>query len=285
VPTTGYTPPTIHVGAGSGASKIVFGGGAALIFALLIMIFSCNAVTTVPAGHVGVLTKFGRVTGEVLGEGLHVIDPLKSVQRMQVRTMELKESASVPSSEGLILTLDTSLLFHLNPSRAADVYQKLGPSYVDNVVEPSLRSATREATASHTANALYSNEREKVSEEIYTSLQNQLGPRGILVEKVLLRDIQLPQTLKASIEQKQQAEQEALAMSFRLQKEEQEAQRKRIEAQGIKDFQTIVSQGISEPLLKWKGIEATEQLARSPNSKIVVIGSGKDGLPVILGKD
>ena len=115
-------------------------------------------------------------------------------------------------------------------------------------------------------------------------LSRELGKRGIEVENVLLRDIQLPATLKASIETKQQAEQESLAMSFRLQKERQEADRKRIEAQGIHDFQQIVAQGISPALLEWKGIEATESLARSPNSKIVVIGNSKNGLPLILGQ-
>jgi regulator of protease activity HflC (stomatin/prohibitin superfamily) len=204
---------------------------------------------------------------------------------MSVRTQEIKESASVPSSEGLVINLDTSLIYHLNPGRAADVYQKLGPNYMDIVVEPTLRAAIREATASHTANALYTGEREQVARQINAQLMAQLNGRGIEVESVLLRDIQLPSTLKASIEAKQQAEQEALAMSFKLQRERQEAERKRIEAQGVHDFQQIVSQGISPALLQWKGIEATEALARSANSKVVVIGNSKNGLPIILGNE
>jgi regulator of protease activity HflC (stomatin/prohibitin superfamily) len=152
------------------------------------------------------------------------------------------------------------------------------------MIEPNLRAAIREATASHTANALYTGEREMVAKQIFDQLSTKLGERGFVVESVLLRDIQLPATLKASIEAKQQAEQEALAMSFRLQKETQEAQRKRIEAQGIRDFQQIVAQGISPQLLEWKGIEATETLAKSPNAKVVVVGSGKNGLPLILGQ-
>jgi regulator of protease activity HflC (stomatin/prohibitin superfamily) len=151
------------------------------------------------------------------------------------------------------------------------------------VVEPTLRASIREATASHTANALYTGEREQVARQINSQLIAQLNGRGIEVESVLLRDIQLPTTLKASIESKQQAEQEALAMSFKLQREKQEAERKRIEAQGVHDFQQIVSQGISPALLQWKGIEATEALARSSNSKVVVIGNSKNGLPLILG--
>jgi prohibitin 1 len=203
---------------------------------------------------------------------------------MSIRTQELKESASVPSSEGLVMNLDTSLIFHLNPEKASDVYQKIGPNYVIVLIEPNLRAAIREATASHTANALYSGEREMVANQIRDQLMSLLAQRGIVIESILLRDIQLPQTLKASIEAKQQAEQEALAMNFRLQKEKQEAERKRIEAAGIRDFQQIVAQGISPQLLEWKGIEATETLAKSPNAKVVVIGSGKNGLPLILGQ-
>jgi regulator of protease activity HflC (stomatin/prohibitin superfamily) len=231
-----------------------------------------------------VLTLFGRVTGEVLPEGVHLVNPFKANNEMSIRTQEIKESASVPSAEGLVMNLDTSLIYHLNPDKAAEVYQKIGPNYMNVLVEPNLRAAIRESTASHSANALYTGEREAVAKQIYSQLADKLGQRGILVESVLLRDIQLPATLKSSIESKQQAEQEALAMSFRLQKETQEAQRKRIEAAGIRDFQQIVAQGISPQLLEWKGIEATESLAKSTNSKVVVIGNSKNGLPLILGQ-
>jgi prohibitin 1 len=251
-------------------------------FVLVILAFS--AVTRVSTGHVGVLTLFGRVTGEVLPEGMHLINPLKTNNEMSIQTQTIKESASVPSSEGLVMNLDTSLIYHLNPDKAAEVYQKISGNYETVVVEPTLRAAIREATASHTANALYTGEREMVAKQIYDQLTSELNRRGLLVENVLLRDIQLPMTLKASIESKQQAEQEALAMNFRLQKEKQEAERKRIEAAGIRDFQQIVAQGISPALLEWKGIEATETLAKSGNAKVVVIGNSKNGLPLILGQ-
>ncbi|HUJ94140.1 MAG TPA: prohibitin family protein [Terriglobales bacterium] len=257
-------------------------GVAVLAFILAILLFS--AVARVESGHVGVLTLFGRVTGEVLPEGVHLVNPFKTNHEMSIRTQEIKESASVPSSEGLVMNLDTSLIYHLNPEKAAEVYQKIGPDYLNVLVEPNLRAAIREATASHTANALYTGEREMVAKQVYDQLTDKLGQRGIAVESVLLRDIQLPATLKTSIEAKQQAEQEALAMNFRLQKETQEAQRKRIEAAGIRDFQQIVAQGISPQLLEWKGIEATETLAKSANAKVVVIGNPKNGLPLILGQ-
>jgi len=275
---------------GSGRGKVVdVGGGGTVravglvVVAVIVLILLWASVAKVNTGNVGVLTMFGRVTGEVLPEGIHLVNPFKVNNEMSIRTQEIKESASVPSNEGLVINLDTSLLFHLNPGKAAEAYQKLGPNYMDVIVEPTLRAAIREATASHSANALYTGEREQVGQQIYTQLVRELTPRGVEVERVLLRDIQLPATLKSSIEAKQQAEQESLAMSFRLQKETQEAQRKRIEAAGIRDFQQIVAQGISSQLLEWKGIEATEKLADSKNTKVVVIGNAKNGLPLILG--
>ncbi len=254
----------------------------ALLFIVVVLFFM--SVTTIGAGQVGVVTLFGRVTDDRLDSGLHFVNPLKTVHKMIVRTQSIKESASVPSSEGLVIALDTSIVFHVNPERARDIFRDLGLNYVDVIIEPTMRSAVREATASHSANTLYSSAREEVARQILESLRAQLGARGVEVEQVLLRDIQLPATLKESIEAKQQAEQESLAMNFKLQKERQEAERKRIEAQGIRDFQQTVSQGISTQLLEWKGIEATEKLAQSTNTKIVVIGNTKNGLPLIMGQ-
>jgi regulator of protease activity HflC (stomatin/prohibitin superfamily) len=277
-----FDPPRGKVIDVQGGGMLRLLGLGVIGFLLIILLFS--SVTRVDSGNVGVLTLFGKVTPDVLEAGIHLINPLKATHEMSVRTQEVKETASVPSSEGLVINLDTSLIYHLDITKAAEVYRTIGPRYVDVLIEPNLRSAIREATASHSANALYSGEREMVAKQIFAQLTDKLGQRGVIVESILLRDIQLPATLKASIELKQQAEQEALAMSFRLQKEKQEAERKRIEAQGISDFQRIVAQGISSQLLEWKGIEATENLAKSPNAKIVVIGSGKNGLPLILGQ-
>lgn len=272
----------IDGGGHGGAGLLRLIGIGLIAFLAVILIFS--SVTKVGTGHVGVLTLFGRVTGETLGEGIHFINPLKTNNEMSVQTQTIKESANVHSSEGLMMALDTSLIYHLNPDQAGHVFQTIGPDYEDKVVENNLRSAIREATASHTANALYTGEREMVARQIQEKITEELSKRGITVESVLLRDIQLPATLKASIEAKQQAEQEALAMNFRLQKETQEAQRKRIEAAGVRDFQQIVAQGITPSLLEWKGIEATENLAKSPNTKVVVVGNNKNGLPLILGQ-
>ena len=271
--------------------KVVESGGnpvlrivvaAVVLVLLLILVFS--SVTTVRTGHVAVLTLFGRVTGDVLPEGIHLINPLKSVREVSIQTQQVKETASVPSSEGLVVGLDTSLIFHLDSRKAADVIQNIQPPYEETLVEPTLRSTIRSVTAAHTANALYTSAREQVAGQIQLELEKELAPRGIVVEKILLRDIQLPATLRASIELKQQAEQESLAMSFRLQKEKQEADRKRIEAEGIRDFQRTVAQGLTDQLLTWKGVEATERLANSQNTKIVIVGNSKNGLPLILGQ-
>jgi prohibitin 1 len=255
---------------------------ARIILIVVILVLLLWSTTSIPTGHVGVLTLFGRVTGQTLAEGIHLINPLKSVAKLSVQTQSLKESANVPSNEGLILALDTSLLFRLDQSKAAFVYQTVGNNYVEKIVEPTLRAAIRAATSAHTANALYTNARELVQQQIQGELTAQLAPRGVIVENVLLRDVQLPAMLKGSIEAKQQAEQDALRMSFILQKEKQEAERKRIEAQGIADFQRIVATGISAQLLEWKGIEATEKLATSTNAKIVIVGNPKNGLPLVL---
>jgi regulator of protease activity HflC (stomatin/prohibitin superfamily) len=253
-----------------------------IVAVVVVFILLMAATTSIPTGHVGVLTLFGRVTGDVLPEGIHLINPLKSVEKMTVQTQSRKESASVPSKEGLTLSLDTSLLFRLDRDKAAQVLRTIGVDYAEKIVEPELRSAIRGTTASHSANDLYTNGRELVQQQIKDDLISKLAPRGVMVEDVLLRDVQLPPLLKASIEAKQQAEQDALRMSFILQKEKQEADRKSIEAKGIADFQKIVAQGISPQLLEWKGIEATEKLAASQNSKIVIIGNTKNGLPLVF---
>jgi len=264
-------------------SKRSMSRGALTLFVLLLLVVigSCS-VTAVETGHVGVMTLFGRVTGERLDEGIHVINPMKRVAKLSVRTQQAKEIAEVPSSEGLLVHLEASLLFRLDAPRANDVFQKIGPDYQDVIVTPNIRSVMRDVTAAHTASALYSEGREVVAQQMVDGLRKALQPHGIVIENVLLRDVKLPLTLKNAIEAKQQAEQDAQRMNFVLQKERQEAERKRIEAQGISDFQRTVSQGISTALLEWKGIEATIEVAKSQNSKVIIIGNPKNGLPLIF---
>src|SRR5207244_7008895 len=280
-------PTTTRFDLGGGLPSMPSLGGAGkrilqLGILVVVIIVLRGSTTSIPTGNVGVLTLFRSVTGETLPEGIHLINPLKSVQKLSVQTQSLKESANVPSNEGLILALDTSLLFRLDKSKASYVYQTMGEPYVEKVVEPTLSATIRAATSAHSANALYTNARELVQAQIQDELTKELAPRGVIVENVLLREVQLPAMLKGSIEAKQQAEQDALRMSFILQKEKQEAERKRIEAQGSADFPKIVASGISAQLLEWKGIEATEKLAASSNAKVVIIGNPKNGLPLVL---
>jgi prohibitin 1 len=272
-----FDPRVITVNPRAAGRSVLTGIG---VIVLIILLWA--SVAYVPSGSVGVLTFFGRVTGEVLSEGTHFVSPFKVNHVLTVRTQTQEEHTSTPSSEGLNLEIDTSLIYHLNRDKAAEVFQKIGNDYGKTIIDPNLRSTIRDTTAGHSANTLYSSSRKQVEDEIMQGLKAALEPRGVVIENVLLRDIQLPHALRASIESKQQAEQESLAMSFRLQKEKQEADRKRIEAQGIHDFQQIVAQGISAQLLQWKGIEATENLAKSPNAKIIVIGNAKNGLPLVM---
>jgi regulator of protease activity HflC (stomatin/prohibitin superfamily) len=257
-------------------------GCAVLLVVGFILFLVANPFTVIPAGHVGVKDFFGSVSQGILSPGINLVMPFTRVVKMSVQTQEIKEQADVPSKEGLILNLEVSLLFQLDPSKAVDIYKTVGQDYVGTIVEPQFRSAIREITASYEAKALYSAEREKISGEILGLFKRIAGERGIMVQQVLLRKIGLPPVVANAIQEKLRREQEAEQMKFVLQKEQQEAERKRIEAQGIADFQKIVAAGISSQLLEWKGIEATEKLAQSPNTKIVVIGNPKSGLPIIL---
>lgn len=249
--------------------------------AILIAVLQCW--TIIPAGHVGVIDFFGNVSDKTLYPGVNLVNPMANVVKFDARTQELKETMTVPSKEGLSIELELSLLFSLSFENANKIYKTVGEDYVERIIVPQFRSVVRGVTSQYDAKALYTAEREQLSKQIETDLLKLVGPRGINIESSPMRQITLPQGLKASIEEKLKAEQESQRMQFVLQRETQEAERKRIEAKGIADFQEIVSKGISEQLLKWKGIEATEKLAGSGNTKIVVIGSGKDGLPLILG--
>lgn len=251
-----------------------------LAIPVILLFLAFSAVKIVPPGNVGVLVLFGKVYGAI-PEGLHFVNPLVSMQLMSVRTQEIFEHAEAPSKEGLNVVLEVSCLYHLIPEDAPRVYRQVGPRYQEIVVKPQFRSAIRGITVRHEAKDLYTSSREMITNEIYEDLAGDLRKRGIEVEKILLRRIQLPKAIEEAINAKLAADQEAQRMRFILDKEKQEAERKRIEAQGIQDFQRIVSQGISDQLLRWKGIEATEKLASSSNAKVVIVG-GKDGLPLIL---
>ncbi|MBN2105117.1 prohibitin family protein [bacterium] len=259
-------------------SKLVTG----VIIAIFVLISFSQLIRVVPAGHVGVVDIFGKVNDRTLKAGINLVNPFAKVLMFSIKTQEMKENMTVPSEEGLNVGLEISALYHLEPEEAADVYKTVGYNYQDVILVPQFRSVVRGVTASYAAKALYTSAREELSQQIKEQLDNQVSKRGIFIESTPLRSIALPERLRKAIEEKLQADQESQRMQFILEKEKQEAERKRIEAQGIADFQRIVSKGIDQQLLKWKGIEATEKLANSQNAKIVIVG-GKDGLPLILG--
>jgi regulator of protease activity HflC (stomatin/prohibitin superfamily) len=239
--------------------------------------------TQIPAGHVGVVDFFGVVSDQTLRAGINPVNPLATVIKYSIQTQEHKETMQVLSREGLTIGLEVSVLYRLNPDSAARVYKTVsGGDYETIILIPQFRSICRAVTASFQASALYSTERERLGASIQEELAKAVSPRGVTVENTPIRNVALPSQLTEAIEQKQRADQESQRMEFILTKEKQEADRKRIEAKGIADFQTIVAAGISDQLLRWKGIEATEKLASSQNTKVIIVGAGKDGLPIIL---
>jgi prohibitin 1 len=255
--------------------------GAVALGALVLALVQC--FTVIPAGHVGVVDFFGVVSDNTLKAGINPVNPMARVIKYSIQTKEHKETMQVLSREGLTIGLEISVLYRLNPDSAAGVYKTVaGGDYETIILIPQFRSISRAVTASFQASALYSTERERLGLAIQEELGTTVASRGVIIERAPIRNVALPTQLTDAIEQKQRADQESQRMEFILTKEKQEADRKRIEAQGIADFQRIVAAGISEQLLRWKGIEATEKLANSQNSKVVIIGSGKDGLPIIL---
>jgi regulator of protease activity HflC (stomatin/prohibitin superfamily) len=249
---------------------------------------------------------FGKVQDRHLNEGLNFLNPLARVEEMTVRTetytmSSVRDEGSVKgvdsitslSADGLMMPLDVTLAYRRVPDDAPWLYRSIGPDYVDKVIRPVSRTAVREAIAGFTSQEAYSTRRQELAMSIDQLLTTRLrellmqhedfqNRRGFVIEQVMIRNVQLPARVKNAIEEKLEAEQQALRMRFILEKERQEAERKAIEARGISDFQSIVSRGISDQLLAWKGIEATQQLAHSSNSKIVIIGNPKNGMPLII---
>lgn len=252
-------------------------------FLAAVVIAAFNLFTVVPAGTVGVVDFLGNVSQATLKAGVNLVNPMANVIKFSIKTQEMRETMNVPSKEGLTVQLEISLLFSLDPENVAKIYTEVGADYANVILIPQFRSVVRGVTARYEAKALYTASREKLAGEIREELEKLVLNRGIRIETAALRQIVLPDRLTQAIEEKLQAEQESQRMAFVLKKEEQEAERKRIEAKGIRDFQQIVSKDISDKLLQWKGIEATEKLAQSNNSKVVIIGAGENGLPIILG--
>lgn len=218
-----------------------------------------SAIRVVPAGFVGVVDFFGHVSPRALPSGINFVNPLAKVINLSIRTQEDKETMEVPSKEGLNIALDLSVLYKLDPAKAVEVYKTIGFGYQEVILIPQYRAAARGVTVSHEAKALYTAERELLTQGIEDSLRNLIADRGVIIERVLLRAITLPTTVSGAIEQKLKAEQDAEKMKFTLQKEQLEAERKRVEAGGIRDAQGIINQSLTAQYLQYLWINTLNQ--------------------------
>ncbi len=260
------------------------------VFAIiLVIILISKSAVNINAGEAGVLWK--RFAGGVvtdkppLGEGFHLVAPWNKVYVYEVRRQEVFEKMKVLSSNGLDIQLDASAWYMPKYDELGDLHQQIGEGYLDRILLPTIRSAARSVVGRYTPEQLYSSKRDAIQQEIFEETQKIVGEQYIVLDEVLVRDVTLPPTIKEAIERKLKQEQESLEYEFRLEKAEKEAQRQRIEAQGKADANRILSASLTDKILQDKGIEATLMLSQSPNAKVVVVGSGDKGLPLILGNN
>jgi regulator of protease activity HflC (stomatin/prohibitin superfamily) len=253
---------------------------------VLVILFAKSAVT-INSGEAGVLFKtFGEgvvVDEPPMGEGFHLVAPWNKVFVYEVRQQELFEKMKVLSSNGLEIQIDASAWYEPVYNDLGNLHQSLGQGYLQRVIQPAIRSAARSVVGRYTPEQLYSSKRDAIQDEIYEETKKILDNQYVQLNEVLVRDVTLPNTIKDAIERKLKQEQESLEYEFRLVTAAKEAEKVIIEAKGKADANKILSASLTDKILQDKGIEATMKLAESPNSKIVVIGSAKDGLPIILG--
>jgi regulator of protease activity HflC (stomatin/prohibitin superfamily) len=265
------------------------------VFAILLMgigvVTSC--IVQIDAGHVGVKKLFGKVQDDVLPSGLHLINPLLEIQKFDIKTknytmsgqhgegeIEGDDAIRVLTADGLEVTIDLSALYKVLPNEAPKILRETGMDYENIIVRPIARTRIRDNAVYYDAVALYSTKRDEFQQRIFKTIEKDFKSRGLLLEQLLVRNITLPQSVRAAIEQKINAEQEAQKMQFVLQKERQEAERKRVEAQGIADYQKILSTGLSDKQLQYESIKAQLEIAKSNNAKVIIMGKGNS--PVIL---
>ena len=272
----------------------VFGKPAMGLGGLLILVGVLVAsIVQIDAGHVGVKKLYGQVQPDVLYSGLHMINPLLDVETIEIRTQNYTMSGvhnegeklgddaiRVLSGDGLEVTIDLTVLFRVIPESAPRLFKQTGLDYKDKIVRPISRTKIRDNAVYYDAVSLYSTKRDEFQTRIYKSIDEEFTKRGLLLENLLIRNIALPTSVKNAIESKINAEQEAQKMQFVLQKERQEADRKRVEAQGISDYQRIISENLSDKQLQYEQIKAMKELAASDNAKIIVLGKGT--VPMIL---
>lgn len=268
--------------------------GVRLVGVLFIIIgILMNSFVQIEAGEVGVKKLFGKVQKDALTSGLHLINPLYEIVKMDVKTQNYTMSGvldeglksgddaiRVLTADGLEVVIDLTVLYRVMTSEAPRIVRETGTDYRDKIVRPISRTKIRDNAVYYEAIALYSTRRDEFQNRIFKGIDEEFKKRGLFLENLLVRSITLPTAVKSTIEQKIQAEQEAQKMQFVLQKETQEAERKRVEAQGIADYQRIITASLTDKLLQYEQIKAMKELALSNNSKVVVMGKGNT--PLIL---
>lgn len=258
-----------------------------IVVVVILFVLLAKSAITIGSGEAGVLYKTfggGVVTDEApMGEGFHVVAPWNKVYIYEVRQQELFEKMRVLSSNGLEIQIDGSAWYQPVYEDLGKLHQTLGENYLQRVIQPAIRSAARSVVGRYTPEQLYSTKRDAIQDEIFVETKKILEKQYVQLNEVLVRDVTLPPTIKEAIERKLKQEQESLEYEFRLVTAEKEAEKQRIEAQGKADANKILSASLTDKILQDKGIEATMKLAESPNSKVIVVGSGESGLPIILG--
>jgi regulator of protease activity HflC (stomatin/prohibitin superfamily) len=263
---------------------------------LVIVGFFTSAVKQIEAGEVGVQSLFGKIEPRILESGLNVVNPLVNVTTFDIKTQNYTMSAvqdeghregddaiRVLTADGLEVVIDLTVLYRVVPGEAPKILREIGDDYRDKIVRPVTRTKIRDNAVYYDAVALYSSKRDEFQNRIYKSIEENFKSRGLFLEQLLIRNINLPTSVKQSIESKINAEQDAQKMQFVLQKEKQEAERKRVEAQGIADYQQILSTGLSDKQLQYEMIKAQKEIATSPNAKVIIISGGKGNVPVMIG--
>ncbi|CAL2081315.1 prohibitin family protein [Tenacibaculum dicentrarchi] len=263
------------------------GGFLLAIVAVLGIIAFSKSTVTIKSGQAGVLYKTfggGVVTDQpAMGEGFQIVAPWNKVFIYEVRQQEIFEKMQVLSSNGLEIRLEASAWFQPQTDKIGSLHQEKGENYISRVIQPAIRSAARSVVGRYTPEQLYSSKRDVIQTEIFAETKKILDKQFIQLNEILVRDVTLPTTIKTAIERKLKQEQESLEYEFRLVTAQKEAEKQIIEAKGKADANKILSASLTDKILQDKGIEATLKLANSPNSKVVLIGSGKSGMPIILG--
>jgi len=266
-----------------GLPKAMVMGIVGLIF---IVLFGSSMFVTIDSGEKGVLfKKFGGGLEKdvVYGQGFHIIAPWNDMFVYDVKIHETFEKMEVLSKNGLSIKIDLSFRYNPVEEKIGYLHDQIGRDYVERIIKPEIRSVTREVIGNYLPEELYSTKREAIEDEIEALTRAKVEAKYLTLDAILIRDVTLPQTLRNGIEKKLVQEQESLEYEFKIDKARKEAERKEIEANGIAKFQQIVNRTITPQLLKWKGVEATQEISKSPNSKVIVIGNGDGDLPIILG--